>query len=360
MGLTDEDSYAVQLAGEDLQMAMIVALVPAFKQTDDAHREALTSPFFHARIAEMPRLIAEMELAIRKRDIGAICAHAERDTLMLHGITMTGTGEMVLWQPDTLRVILAVRRMREAGIPAFFSIDTGATVYVNTVPELADEVRVPLEEAQPEALAPHAGKSRGALGIPLEGDDERADLILLAIATLLEGEGLLPQAIHLRANRFDPLPQIRGVHARRDRPHAARGPRVEARERVVGEALFIPEVPAEAAVQADPPEQEVRQVQRIVVLVTPGDARRADHDVHLGLVGHRNPDGPGSVGRRGRDRLGPAVAAEAGERRRNALVDQGAVDVPRDREDEPLRAAAGLVERHAGPPPHPPDAGRMR
>ena len=146
MGLTDEDSYAVQLAGVDLQMAMIVALVPAFKQTDDAHREALTSPFFHARLAEMPRLIAEMELAIRKRDLGGICALAERDTLMLHGITMTGTGEMVLWQPDTLRVILAVRRMREAGVPAFFSIDTGATVYVNTFPDRADDVRKAIED----------------------------------------------------------------------------------------------------------------------------------------------------------------------------------------------------------------------
>jgi len=146
MGLTDEDSYAVQLAGVDLRMAMIVALVPAFKQTDDAHREALTSPFFHARLAEMPRLIAEMELAIRRRAIGEICALAERDTLMLHGITMTGTGEMVLWQPDTLRVILAVRRLREAGVPAFFSIDTGATVYVNTLPERADEVRKAIEE----------------------------------------------------------------------------------------------------------------------------------------------------------------------------------------------------------------------
>ncbi|MCI4371583.1 MAG: diphosphomevalonate decarboxylase, partial [Thermoplasmata archaeon] len=135
-----------QLAGEDLQMAMIVALVPAFKQTEDAHREALTSPFFHARLAEMPRLIAEMELAIRKRDIGTICSLAERDTLMLHGITMTGSGEMVLWQPDTLRVILAVRRMRDAGVPAFFSIDTGATVYVNTFPERAEEVKQPIED----------------------------------------------------------------------------------------------------------------------------------------------------------------------------------------------------------------------
>jgi phosphomevalonate decarboxylase len=146
MGLSDEDSYAVQLAGEDLQMDMIVTLIPAFKQTEDAHREALTSPFFHARLAEMPRLIAEMELAIRKRDIGAICALAERDTLMLHGITMTGTGEMLLWRPETLRVILAVRKMREAGVPAFFSIDTGATVYVNTFPGRGPEVQAQIEE----------------------------------------------------------------------------------------------------------------------------------------------------------------------------------------------------------------------
>src|SRR2546422_986933 len=153
MGLTDEDSYAVQLAGEDLQMAIVVALVPAFKQTEDAHREALTSPFFHARLAEMPRLIAEMELAIRKGDIGAICALAERDTLMLHGITMTGTGEMILWQPDTLRVILAVRRLREQGVPAFFSIDTGATVYVNTVPDHADRVRKTIDELGIETMS---------------------------------------------------------------------------------------------------------------------------------------------------------------------------------------------------------------
>src|SRR5438445_2869048 len=146
MGLTDEDSFAVQLAGEDLRIGMVVALVPAFKQTDDAHREALTSPFFRARLAEMPRLIAEMELAIRRRDIGAICALAERDTLMLHGITMTGTSEMVLWQPDTLRVILAVRKMRDDGVPAFFSIDTGATVYVNTFPEKTDEVQRRIED----------------------------------------------------------------------------------------------------------------------------------------------------------------------------------------------------------------------
>jgi phosphomevalonate decarboxylase len=164
MGLTDEDSYATQLAGPDLELGIVVALVPAFKQTDDAHREALTSPFFHSRLAEMPRLVAEMELAIRNRDVGTICSLAERDTLMLHGITMTGTREMVLWQPDTLRVILAVRRLREAGVPAFFSIDTGATVYVNTFPDHVDEVSRSIEELGMETI-------RCTVGGPARLDD---------------------------------------------------------------------------------------------------------------------------------------------------------------------------------------------
>ncbi len=167
MGLADEDSYAVQLAGPDLQMDIIVALIPAFKQTEDAHREALTSPFFHARLAEMPRLIAEMELAIRKRDVGGICALAERDTLMLHGITMTGAAEMVLWQPETLRVILAVRKMREAGIPAFFSIDTGATVYVNTMPGRGPEVRGRIEELGIKTIPCTVGGPARIVGEPL-------------------------------------------------------------------------------------------------------------------------------------------------------------------------------------------------
>ncbi len=167
MGLSDEDSYAVQLASEDLQMDMIVALIPAFKQTEDAHREALTSPFFHARLAEMPRLIAEMELAIRKRDIGAICALAERDTLMLHGITMTGSAEMVLWQPETLRVILAVRKMRADGIPAFFSIDTGATVYVNTLPGRGPEVQAKIEELGIRTIPCRVGGAAHAVDEPL-------------------------------------------------------------------------------------------------------------------------------------------------------------------------------------------------
>ncbi|MEK6838985.1 MAG: diphosphomevalonate decarboxylase, partial [Candidatus Thermoplasmatota archaeon] len=86
--------------------------------------------------------------AIRKLDIGAVCALAERDTLLLHGITMTGPRELLLWRPETLQVMHAVKRMREEGIPAFFSIDTGATVYVNTFPDKADIVEARIRDLE--------------------------------------------------------------------------------------------------------------------------------------------------------------------------------------------------------------------
>ncbi|MCJ2512277.1 MAG: diphosphomevalonate decarboxylase, partial [Candidatus Thermoplasmatota archaeon] len=145
-GIGDEDTYSCQIGSEDLQMGIVVALVPAFKRTEDAHREAPSSPFFDSRLAEMPMMIDKMELAIRQGEVGRIGELAERDTLLLHGITMTGATEMLLWRPETMSVILKVRNMRERGIPAFFSIDTGATVYVNTFPNRVREVRAEIED----------------------------------------------------------------------------------------------------------------------------------------------------------------------------------------------------------------------
>lgn len=156
-GGSDETSYAEQIASAELQMGIVVALVEAYKDTEAAHQEVMGSPFFQARLAGIPRMLAEMELAIRKGDVGRVCELAERDTLLLHGITMTGPREMLLWTPETLGVIHAVRRMRQEGVPAFFSIDTGATVYVNTFPEDVEQVEDRIRELGIRTLRCHVG-----------------------------------------------------------------------------------------------------------------------------------------------------------------------------------------------------------
>lgn len=139
-GHEDSDSYSCQLVSEEFQMGIVVALIPAHKLTDDAHRDVLESPFFHSRLAYIHGAISEMKSAIKRRDIERIGVIAEKDSLILHGITMTGLEELILWRPETIKVILEVKEMRRDGIPAYFSIDTGATVYVNTLPERVKEV----------------------------------------------------------------------------------------------------------------------------------------------------------------------------------------------------------------------------
>ena len=131
-GVGDLDSISKRIPHpDDIDMSIVCALVPALKITDLAHREVLSSPFFKARLEYVPTPLERMEDAIRKGDVDEIGRLAETDTLLLHGITMTGADEMILWRPETVKVILEVKAMRKEGIRCYFSIDTGATVYIN-------------------------------------------------------------------------------------------------------------------------------------------------------------------------------------------------------------------------------------
>jgi len=66
--------------------------------------------------------------------------------LNLHAITMTGKSRMVLWEPDTVRIIKEVTRMREEGISAWYSIDTGPSVFINTHAESSETVAKRIRE----------------------------------------------------------------------------------------------------------------------------------------------------------------------------------------------------------------------
>jgi phosphomevalonate decarboxylase len=157
-GTSDEDSFSRLLASpEELDMGIVCALVPAKKFTETAHREVTTSPFFEARLKYVVEALDKMEKAIYAHDLDRVCSLAETDTLLLHGITMTGMDELILWRPDTVKVILEVRKMRSEGLRAYFSIDTGATVYVNCPLDESKEVRSRIERLGLETIECHVG-----------------------------------------------------------------------------------------------------------------------------------------------------------------------------------------------------------
>jgi phosphomevalonate decarboxylase len=141
-------SYAEQLnAPERIDFSMVIVPIHSSVKTDEAHAEVLGSPLFKARLRNVHRLLEAMKEAIRKGDTAAIGRLAEEDTLNLHAITMTGKSRMVLWEPDTVRIIKEVARMREEEMSAWYSIDTGPSVFINTRTENSETVAKRIREA---------------------------------------------------------------------------------------------------------------------------------------------------------------------------------------------------------------------
>ena len=141
-GMNDADcrSERIETDLED-DLRVVAAHVPAYKETEEAHREAAESHMFQARLAHIHHQIDAARDALSDADFDRAFELAEHDSLSLAATTMTGPAGWVYWQPDTIAVFNAVRELRESeGIPAYFSTDTGASVYVNTTVDHVDTV----------------------------------------------------------------------------------------------------------------------------------------------------------------------------------------------------------------------------
>jgi phosphomevalonate decarboxylase len=140
-GLNDADcrSERIETDLED-DLRIVAGLVPSYKETEQAHEEAADSHMFGARMAHIHGQIAECRDALREADFERTFELAEHDSLSLAATTMTGPAGWVYWQPRTIAVFNAVRALREEGVPVFFSTDTGASVYVNTLDAHVDRV----------------------------------------------------------------------------------------------------------------------------------------------------------------------------------------------------------------------------
>ena len=146
-GLNDEDCRSHRLATDlEDELRIVGCEVPAFKHTQAAHDEAEASHMFEARMAHVHEQLQTMRDALREADFDRAFELAEHDSLSLAATTMTGPAGWVYWQPETLEIFETVRDLREAGFDAYYSTDTGASVYVNTTPEDVDRVQAAIED----------------------------------------------------------------------------------------------------------------------------------------------------------------------------------------------------------------------
>lgn len=134
-------SFAEQLnSPKNMDFSMVIIPIHSSVKTDEAHAEVLSSCLFQARLKNIHELLDRMKKAIGKGDTATVGRLAEEDTLNLHAITMTGKSHMVLWEPETVAIIKEIIRMREKGTAAWYSMDTGPSVFINTYEKNAETI----------------------------------------------------------------------------------------------------------------------------------------------------------------------------------------------------------------------------
>ena len=150
-GVPHEDSFALRLDRNNQLAGMRLLTIPLDSRIglkteqahEDAPRSALFQPWMRGRRAEILRAIT----AAGDGDWLTLAQQAETDSIVLHGVTMTGGIEhkIFAWEPENITLFRMCDALRAEGVPVYFSTDTGPTMVLllaaADVPAVAARVR---------------------------------------------------------------------------------------------------------------------------------------------------------------------------------------------------------------------------
>ena len=158
-GQGDADTYSEKIADEkDLPLRTVIVPLPSTVRTETAHEEVESSPFFKARIESASKRCDLVEKAIRGGDLAKLGELVEQDTMELHSVTMTGKNHMIVMSADTINVITKVRELRSNSVKAYFSMQTGPSVFINTDEEDEQKVKRAMTKIGYKTVSSSVGK----------------------------------------------------------------------------------------------------------------------------------------------------------------------------------------------------------
>ena len=140
------DSFAEPLMPADAWPLELVIAVTAREEKHVSSRDgmthsAVTSPYFSAWVASSPADLRQAREAISNKDFEALADVAERNCLSMHGAAMAARPPLLYWNAATVACLEAVRDLRRAAVPVFFTIDAGPQLKAVCAPGTSAAVR---------------------------------------------------------------------------------------------------------------------------------------------------------------------------------------------------------------------------
>lgn len=139
------DSYAEPLLESSEWPLEVVIAVTAKAEKEIGSRSGMTrsassSPYYAAWVAGQPPDLTAARAAIRARDFAALAHVAEHNCLKMHAAALAALPPLVYWNGATVNCLHAVRKLRAAGVPVFFTIDAGPQLKAVCAPGARAEV----------------------------------------------------------------------------------------------------------------------------------------------------------------------------------------------------------------------------
>jgi diphosphomevalonate decarboxylase len=100
--------------------------------------------------------------AVQAKDFAALADIAEISCLKMHGLMLSSGPGLIYWNPATVACIHAIRTLRHAGLPVFFTVDAGPQVKAVCLPEAEEPVREALQSVAGVQRVLVAGLGTGA------------------------------------------------------------------------------------------------------------------------------------------------------------------------------------------------------
>lgn len=122
-------SYAHSIHPKNYWNINIIAIILSnFEKktgSKEGHETANSSPFYKARLINMPTKVNNSQKALAKKDLKAFGQIVEQEALEMHSIMLTSNPPLIYWLPESIEVMKLCQQMREEKIPVYFTFDAG-------------------------------------------------------------------------------------------------------------------------------------------------------------------------------------------------------------------------------------------
>lgn len=141
MGTGNDDSYAISIAPkEHFKIYDLIILVKTDKkEVSSTEGMKKFNPYFYSRLAEIHENLENVRNAILTKNFKQLGIYTERDCISMHTVMMNSG--LFYWEPETLKIIKEVRKLREDGKICYFTVDAGPNPHILTLQEYMEKIK---------------------------------------------------------------------------------------------------------------------------------------------------------------------------------------------------------------------------